>query len=390
MDYDFRVDYYAILEVDENATLDEIKKSYRRISLKIHPDKNKGAEQSVLDANLERLKIVNDAKTTLFDDALRVQYDRDRRAFEDHREERTERRKQREAREKEKRETQEKEQREQEQRNQREKEEQYIYTEEERKIREEQWKKEEEERRKRRLIQEEEERKQKELREQREKEKRSREKQWEAWQKSNDKSDYGAFKKRWEQNRAKTEAEYDEEKRQEEKILRKRKHELYFNYVRRDREYWGRVSKFFHYVHDDAQRQVERTISEEFDAYRENFKRILDQNYLNEEMVVQIERYLESTCPVFDEDRVAQMYAEQQAFQQTCHVADVLEQNKQKDRHSSSSSSSSSSRLHDGGADKDSKIYEEGKKADVDDHHVGQTDSAKENKDENADVQKKK
>lgn len=63
-------DYYKILGVEKNATLDEIKKKYRQLALKYHPDRNKGSKEAE-----EKFKAINEAYAVLSDPEKRKQYD---------------------------------------------------------------------------------------------------------------------------------------------------------------------------------------------------------------------------------------------------------------------------------------------------------------------------
>ncbi|UCC66219.1 MAG: J domain-containing protein [Deltaproteobacteria bacterium] len=63
-------DYYKVLGVSKNATLDEIKKAYRKLALKYHPDRNKGNKEAE-----EKFKEINEAYAVLSDTEKRRQYD---------------------------------------------------------------------------------------------------------------------------------------------------------------------------------------------------------------------------------------------------------------------------------------------------------------------------
>src|SRR3972149_2498623 len=63
-------DYYKLLGVPRDAEEKEIKKAYRKLAVKYHPDKNPGDHQAE-----ERFKEINEAYEVLGDSAKRAKYD---------------------------------------------------------------------------------------------------------------------------------------------------------------------------------------------------------------------------------------------------------------------------------------------------------------------------
>jgi len=65
-----KLNYYKILGVDKNANVDDIRKAYRQLALKYHPDHNPNSKESE-----EKFKQVSEAYEVLSDDKKRHQYD---------------------------------------------------------------------------------------------------------------------------------------------------------------------------------------------------------------------------------------------------------------------------------------------------------------------------
>ncbi len=65
------LDYYEALEVSRDCSGAELKKSYRKLAMKYHPDRNPGDKEAE-----ERFKIINEAYQVLSDEEKRAIYDR--------------------------------------------------------------------------------------------------------------------------------------------------------------------------------------------------------------------------------------------------------------------------------------------------------------------------
>ena len=63
-------DYYEVLGVKKGASMEELKKAYRKLAVKYHPDKNPGDKQAE-----ERFKEINEAYAVLSDPKKKEQFD---------------------------------------------------------------------------------------------------------------------------------------------------------------------------------------------------------------------------------------------------------------------------------------------------------------------------
>lgn len=77
---DFK-DYYKILGIEQNASLDDIKKAYRKLALKYHPDKNPNNKKAE-----DKFKEINEANEVLSDPEKRKKYDELAESLKHHKE----------------------------------------------------------------------------------------------------------------------------------------------------------------------------------------------------------------------------------------------------------------------------------------------------------------
>lgn len=63
-------DYYEVLELERTASLEEVKKAYKKLALKHHPDRNPNNPEAE-----EQFKVCSEAYAVLSDDAKRRRYD---------------------------------------------------------------------------------------------------------------------------------------------------------------------------------------------------------------------------------------------------------------------------------------------------------------------------
>ncbi len=65
------IDYYKVLDIDRDATVDDVKKAYRKLARKLHPDLNPNDKEAH-----KKFQEINEANEVLSDPEKRKKYDK--------------------------------------------------------------------------------------------------------------------------------------------------------------------------------------------------------------------------------------------------------------------------------------------------------------------------
>ena len=65
------IDYYNVLGINKNATTDEVRKAYRKLARKYHPDLNPNNKEAE-----KKFQEINEANEVLSDPEKRKKYDK--------------------------------------------------------------------------------------------------------------------------------------------------------------------------------------------------------------------------------------------------------------------------------------------------------------------------
>lgn len=75
-------DYYKILEINENATEEEIKKAYRKLAMKYHPDKFSNSNEEEKKKAEEKFKEINEAYENVINHKIKIEKNFEEKNFQ--------------------------------------------------------------------------------------------------------------------------------------------------------------------------------------------------------------------------------------------------------------------------------------------------------------------
>lgn len=78
---DYIINYYKILEIDEQASTDDIKKQYKKLATEYHPDKFQKAGSEIQSLSSKKMSFIQEAYNILGTDFKKQIYDKELAIF---------------------------------------------------------------------------------------------------------------------------------------------------------------------------------------------------------------------------------------------------------------------------------------------------------------------